>query len=185
MARTVSSALKSRPAAVAALMAIPLAVAAGSWMVLAGNGAQAQVQATGGPISIEAENVDVRPQERLLVLTGNAVVIQDGSAIRSNTLRVVYTGEIGSPGSVVDKVYADSEVFYVTPEQRVRGDRAVFDARGNRITVTGRVVVTQGQNVLQGSELVVNTVTRASQMRGIDGRVRAVFFPGEQSTSRP
>jgi lipopolysaccharide export system protein LptA len=135
-----------------------------------------QARTTGGPVQIEADSVDIRPQENLVLLTGNAVVIQDGTAIRSNTLRLVYRGAPGSPNGELDKVFADSEVFYITPEERVRGDSAVYDRSINQITIRGRVVVTQGQSVVQGSELVVNTVTRASRMRGADGRVRAVFF---------
>lgn len=145
--------------------------------------ADAQTAATGGPIQIEADSVDIRPQDRVVFLSGNAVVIQNGNALRSNTLRVTYRGEPGADGSQIDKVFADTEVFYITPNERVRGDNGVFDAVNNTITIRGRVVVTQGRSVVQGSELVVNTVTRQSRMRGVDGRVRAVFFQEPQAKS--
>ena len=138
---------------------------------------------TGGPIQIEADSVDIRPQDRVVFLSGNAVVIQNGNALRSNTLRVTYRGEPGADGSQIDKVFADTEVFYITPNERVRGDNGVFDATNNTITIRGRVVVTQGRSVVQGSELVVNTVTRQSRMRSVDGRVRAVFFQNPQARS--
>jgi lipopolysaccharide export system protein LptA len=173
----------SRPALKAAAAA---ALAAGALLAGAALAQSAQTRTTGGPIQIEADSVDIRPQENLVLLTGNAVVIQDGAAIRSNTLRLVYRGAPGSTGGELDKVFADSEVFYVTPEERVRGDSAVYDRSINQITIRGRVIVTQGQSVVQGSELVVNTLTRASRMRGADGRVRAVFFqqPGAAGQAR-
>lgn len=131
----------------------------------------------GGPVQIEADDIDSNPETRSAVLTGNAAVIQNGSALRSNVLRVTYLGGNGGPTGDIDRVVADQEVFYVTPTQRVRGDRGVFDARNGRITISGRVTVTQGRNVLQGQELVINTTSGAWNMRGVNGRVRAVFFP--------
>jgi lipopolysaccharide export system protein LptA len=128
--------------------------------------------ANSGPIQIEAENFDYRPQERIALLTGNAVVVQGGTVLRSNALRITYKAN----GQQIDRVQADQEVFFTRDNQRVRGDRGVLDANANTVTITGNVVVTQGRNVLQGQQLVFNTVTNASTMRGVDGRVRAVFF---------
>lgn len=185
----------ARPAALRAGAVLAAAMVAAAGLAAVAGSAPADAQpasgpaATGGPVQIEADSVDIRPQDNLILLTGNAVVIQDGAALRSNTLRVVYDGQPGAAGSQVDRVLADTEVFYVTQTERVRGDSALYDARANQITIRGRVIVTQGQSVLEGSELVVNTVTRASRMRGVDGRVRAVFFqepqPRRSAPARP
>ena len=125
-----------------------------------------------GPIQVEAETIDYRPQERLALLTGNAVVVQGGTVLRSNVLRITYRAN----SEDIDRVQADQEVFFSRADQRVRGDAGVLDAGSNTVTITGNVVVTQGRNVLQGQQLVYNTRTGASTMRGVDGRVRAVFF---------
>jgi lipopolysaccharide export system protein LptA len=182
MAKRSSSHLSTRSARLMAVLVLGALSTAS--VASAQTGSTSPARTTGGPVQIEADSVDIRPQENLVLLTGNAVVIQDGSAIRSNTLRVLYRGQPGSPGSEVDRVVADSEVFYVTPTERIRGDSAIYDATNNQITIRGRVIITQGQSVVQGSELVVNTLTRASRMRGADGRVRAVFFQDPQSSSR-
>lgn len=171
--------LAGRTFAVACASAV--AVLGAGAVLLEARPAGAQTATTGGPIQIEADSVDIRPQERVVFLSGNAVVIQNGNALRSNTLRVTYRGEPGADGSQIDKVFADTEVFYITPNEQVRGDNGVFDAANNTITIRGRVVVTQGRSVVQGSELVVNTVTRQSRMRSGDGRVRAVFFQDPQA----
>lgn len=134
---------------------------------------QAGAQSPGnGQIQVEADTIDYRPQERIALLSGNAVVVQNGTVLRSNILRITYKAN----GQQIDRVQADQEVFFSRDDQRVRGDRGVLDAETNTVTITGNVVVTQGRNVLQGQQLVFNTLTNASTMRGVDGRVRAVFF---------
>jgi lipopolysaccharide export system protein LptA len=141
--------------------------------VILGAAVPAGAQISGsGPIQVEAETIDYRPQERMALLTGNAVVVQGGTVLRSNVLRIIYRAN----SEEIDRVQADQEVFFSRADQRVRGDSGVLEAASNTVTITGNVVVTQGRNVLQGQQLVYNTRTGASTMRGIDGRVRAVFF---------
>jgi lipopolysaccharide export system protein LptA len=146
-------------------------------------GVNAQAQRGSGPIEISANDIDMQPQQRLALLTGNAAVIQDGAILRASRIRITYAGTPSGDMGEIDKVFTDSETFYVTPTERIRGDRAVFDRRSNTVQFTGNVIVTQGQNVLKGAVLTLNTVTRASTMRGLDGRVRAVFFPTSNTTN--
>jgi lipopolysaccharide export system protein LptA len=140
--------------------------------------AMAQIGSGDQPIQVEADNIDYQPQRSLALFSGNAVVIQGQTVLRSANLRVAYRG------SDIDKVFADTEVFYTSPTERVRGDRAVFDVTNDTVTFSGNVIVTQGQNVVRGQQLVLNTETNASTMRGMDGRVRAVFFP-DRATKSP
>jgi lipopolysaccharide export system protein LptA len=84
----------------------------------------------------------------------------------------------------IDKVYTEGETFYVTPTEKIRGDRAIFDAPANTVQFFGNVVAVQGQSVLKGSMLTLNTKTRASTMRGMDGRVRAVIFPNNGQATK-
>jgi lipopolysaccharide export system protein LptA len=70
----------------------------------------------------------------------------------------------------------------VTPEQRVRGDKAVYDAKTQTLTVTGSVAASRGQDVMKGERLVVNTVSGDARMAGggvrTGRRVRTVIYPG-------
>lgn len=144
-----------------------------------------QAGRSGGPIEVAAQDLSFDPSASVTILTGNASVTQDGSVLRAPRIRVTYLrGSGGSTGNV-DKVYTEGETFYVTPNERIRGDRAIFDAPANTVQFIGNVTAIQGQNVLRGSLLTLNTKTRASTMRGIDGRVRAVFFPSGQTSTAP
>ncbi len=82
---------------------------------------------------------------------------------------------------------ATGSVFYVTPEQRVRGDQALYDAKAQTLTVTGSVVASRGQDVMKGGRLVVNTVSGDARMEGgtdrSSRRVRTVIYPGASPDS--
>jgi lipopolysaccharide export system protein LptA len=143
--------------------------------------AMAQAARTGGgPVEVAAQDLSFDPSTGVTTLIGNASVTQDGAILRAPRIRVTYLRNANGTTGNVDKVYTEGETFYVTPTERVRGDRAVFDAPANTVQFSGNVTAIQGQNVLRGSLLTLNTKTRASTMRGVDGRVRAVFFPQSQ-----
>jgi lipopolysaccharide export system protein LptA len=145
--------------------------------------AQQAARSSGGPIEVAANDLSYDPASGTTLLNGNASVTQDGAVLRAPRIRVTYLRNSGGGTGNVDKVFTDGETFYVTPTERIRGDRAVFDAPANTVQFSGNVTAVQGQNVLRGSLLTLNTKTRASTMRGIDGRVRAVFFPQSQNTA--
>lgn len=139
------------------------------------------VRTGGGPVEVSAQDLSFDPTSGVTILTGNASVTQDGAVLRAPRIRVTYLrGPNGAIGDI-NKVFTEGETFYVTPTERIRGDKAMFDAPANTVEFTGNVTAIQGQNVLRGSFLTLNTKTNASTMRGLDGRVRAVFFPNAQA----
>jgi lipopolysaccharide export system protein LptA len=161
---------KFNKAPVVAAVIGAIVVASAAW-------AQTSPRSTNGPVEVAAQDLVYDPTSGQTILTGNASVTQDGAVLRAPRIRVTYLRNSGGGTGAVDKVYTDGETFYVTPNERIRGDRAVFDSPANTVQFTGNVTAVQGQNVLRGSLLTLNTKTRASTMRGLDGRVRAVFFP--------
>ena len=65
--------------------------------------------------------------------------------------------------------------------QTATGDLGLFDMETNTVTLTGNVVMTQGQNVLRGDKLVVdltNGVSRVESGKNGQGRVQGLFLPG-------
>lgn len=75
-------------------------------------------------------------------------------------------------------VTATGDVYYVTPSETIRGDRAVYTVSTATIVVTGDVILTQGRNVLTGSRLTYNVDTGAANMASsTGGRIQGVFYP--------
>ena len=151
---------------------------------LMGGAALAQTSSSNGPIEVSANDLVYDPAAGVSTLVGNASVAQDGAVLRAPRIRVTYLRGTNQSNGDIDKVYTEGETFYVTPTEKIRGDRAIFDAPANTVQFFGNVVAVQGQSVLKGSMLTLNTKTRASTMRGMDGRVRAVIFPNNGQATK-
>lgn len=110
-------------------------------------------------------------------LRGRAEVVQGGNRLRADAMTLTR-----SAGGDLQRVEASGTVYLVTPEQSMRGDRAVYTPDTGEVVVTGDVILTQGQNVLTGGRVVYNVNTEAARMegapRGAAGRrVQGVFYP--------
>ena len=71
-----------------------------------------------------------------------------------------------------------------TQQERVKGAYGLYDARMNTVDLTGGVVITRGQNILQGDRAKVDLNTQVSQLFGgssgdTSGRVTGTFYPDE------
>ena len=127
----------------------------------------------GQPIMWGADEVSRTPE--LLSLRGRAELTQGDNRIRADRVE----GTIS--GGDLSRVEASGNVYFVTPEQTIRGDRAVYTPANDTIVLTGDVILTQGQNVMTGGRLTYNTRTEAAQMDGA-GRVQGVFYPSSSGT---
>ncbi len=165
--------------------------------------AMAQISPSGGPVDITADEVEIIDAERVTIWRGRVEALQDQNRLRSNVLRVYYNNRQGggsqprpaggAPGQGwggIDRLEAEGDVYFVTPQQVARGDRAVYEVSTDTITMTGNVVVTQGENVVRGSTLVVDvksgrTRLDAAQRSPTQGRVRGVFYPERNQGAAP
>ena len=122
----------------------------------------------GQPIMWGADEVSRTPT--LLSLRGRAELTHGDNRIRADRVDGTISHADRSRGEAAGNVY------FVTPEQTIRGDRAVYTPATDTIVLTGDVILTQGQNVMTGGRLTYNTRTEAAQMDGA-GRVQGVFYP--------
>ena len=148
------------------------------------------------PLDVTADELEVVNNQCISIWRGSAEALQDTARLRANVLTAKFATKPGSgsaapggSGNCGDLVgmEAQGSVYYVTPDQRVRSDRAVYDASAETITMTGDVIAVQGQNVLRGTKMVFNTRTGQGQMQGQStgrnksGRVRGVFYPQKRA----
>jgi lipopolysaccharide export system protein LptA len=106
-------------------------------------------------------------------LRGRAEVTQGQNRLRADSI-------VGSnaEGQNISTVTASGNVYYVTPTETIRGDRAVYTVSNATIIVTGDVILTQGKNVLTGGRLSYNIDTGQTNMvAGGNGRIQGVFYP--------
>ena len=143
-----------------------------------------------GPIDISADNSTYDNATCESTWSGSAEVLQGDTRLRAHVIHAYMkhkasTGADQAACGAAERIEADGDVFYVTPDQRARGDHAVYNADENLIVMTGDVILVQGQNVVHGDRLTIHTQTRAAQIdstaqgRGTPGRVRGVFYQAE------
>ena len=161
-----------------------------------GGPAMAQLAQGKGPIDVTANELEVIDAQHLAVWRGDVDAIQGQNRLRADVLNIYYTGKPGASGSgahgapggnwgKVDHMVAEGHVFFVSPTQNARGDHAVYEMAPDTITMTGDVIIEQGQSVIHGQKLVIDvktghaTMASTGESRSPSGRVRGVFYPSE------
>ena len=160
------------------------------------------------PVHIEAATLEVRDKDKQATFSGNVKVVQGDTGLRCKSLVVFYeqgdedadksdksadktadqagksmTAATPGPGGAqkIKRLEARGDVVVTQKEQTATGDLGLFDMKTNTVTLTGNVVMTQGQNVLRGDRLVVdltNGVSRVESGKNGQGRVQGLFLPG-------
>lgn len=147
--------------------------------------AEAQIGRSGGPLDVQAQNMDVFDAEGRILLRGEVDVIQGDTRLAADQIEIFYTpgGNASTSGGFgdINRIVATGDVFYVTPLERARGNRGVYEAQSDTVTLTGDVVLTRGENVITTSRFVTNLTSGNSSFDGQEtgDRTRALLFNGD------
>lgn len=146
--------------------------------------AQAQLSQSRGPIAYSADSLEYREENRVLTLTGNVDVTQDNARLQADKLTITFkpaggarTGaEVGAGD--IDRMVAEGRVYYVRPQQKARGDRAVYDTDSDTVTFSGNVVIASDDNVTRSDLVVLEISNQRTTFRpGAGKRVEGVIRP--------
>jgi lipopolysaccharide export system protein LptA len=180
------------------------AAAAAAGAMLWAMPAAAQLAAkSDAPVDITADELEVVQGQCISVWKGSAEALQDTSRLRADVLKAFFEPKAKSAapaapaaagaaagtsacGALI-RMEATGSVYYVTPDQRVRANAAVYEASTDNITMTGDVVAVQGQNVLRGDKMVFNQKTGQGNVigggKGGKNRPRGVFYPKQDDAN--
>lgn len=167
------------------------------------------------PVQIEAASLEVRDKSKMATFSGDVQVVQGDTTMKCQKLVVFYGQEVGiaqkeagtaqnaAPDAKPDtkpaaapagpkgaqnirRIEARGGVTVITKDQNASGDLGVYDLIAKTITLTGNVVVSQGQNVIHGERVVVDTVTGNARVESNNqgggttpSRVRALIQPNQ------
>jgi lipopolysaccharide export system protein LptA len=162
------------------------------------------------PVQIEAATLEVHDKSKTATFSGNVQVVQGDTTMKCRSLVVFYGQEVGigetgaeaitgttgksalggSKGAQnIRRIEARGAVTVLTKDQSASGDLGIYDLKTKTITLSGNVVVSQGQNVIHGERVVVDTETGNARVEsgasgagasaGSGGRVRALIQPGK------
>jgi lipopolysaccharide export system protein LptA len=162
------------------------------------------------PVQIEAATLEVHDKSKTATFSGNVQVVQGDTTMRCRSLVVFYGQEVGigeaggeaTTGTAaksqlggtkgaqnIRRIEARGSVTVLTKDQSASGDLGIYDLKTKTITLSGNVVVSQGQNIIHGERVVVDTETGNARVEsgssgagasaGSGGRVRALIQPGK------
>ena len=169
-----------------------------------------QTENKDAPVQIEAATLEVQDKSKTATFSGHVQVVQGDTTMRCRSLVVFYGEEVGISGTAggqattgtaakspigtkgaqnVRRIEARGSVTVLTKDQSASGDLGIYDLKTKTITLSGNVVVSQGQNVIHGERVVVDTETGNARVEsggsgaGANaaggGRVRALIQPGK------
>jgi lipopolysaccharide export system protein LptA len=168
------------------------------------------------PVQIEAASLEVRDKSKMATFSGDVQVVQGDTTMKCQKLVVFYGQEVGiaqagaqppdakppdakppdakpapTPAGPkgaqnIRRIEARGGVTVITKDQNASGDLGVYDLIAKTITLTGNVVVSQGQNVIHGERVIVDTVTGNARVESNNqgggatpSRVRALIQPNQ------
>ena len=128
------------------------------------------------PIEITSDTLEVRQAENLAIFSGDVVAGQGTLRLTTDRLDVAY--DQGAEGNAetgeIRNMQAHGNVFISNGAETAQGEQAEYDVDAGVITMTGSVVLTQGENVISGQRLVINVDDGQGRM---EGRVKSIFAP--------
>jgi len=166
--------------------------------------AAAQFASGRGPIDITANELELIDSQHLAIWRGEVEALQGQDRMRSDVLNIYFAGKPADAASKtapasgaapgrdwgkVQRVVAEGNVFFISPNQTARGDHGVYEQGSNTTTITGDVVIVQGKSVVHGNKLLIDMTTNHATMvadphaPGTHGRVRGIFYPNDSTTT--
>jgi lipopolysaccharide export system protein LptA len=172
------------------------------------NALQGFQQNRGQPVKIEAAHLEVRDKDKVATFSGNVKVVQGDTTMHCKVLVVFYekkdeaqgaqaNAKPGAPmpaaapgpggSSQINRLEAKGNVVVTQKDQTATGDNGVFEMKTNTVTMTGNVLVSQGQNVVRGEKLIVDLTTGVSRVDSGGGPVRMLIIQqgGAQPNAQP
>ncbi|MCC0017971.1 MAG: lipopolysaccharide transport periplasmic protein LptA [Rhodobiaceae bacterium] len=140
----------------------------------------------GQPVKIDADRFEVFDDRKQAIFSGNVILEQGPVRMQTQKLVVTYTGGTDQRQGNIKRLEASGKVIVRSKDQTATGERAVYEVGTRVIRLTGNVVLTQGENVIRGSNLVVDLATGTSKLvstQSGSGRVQGVFQPGRMQNS--
>ena len=159
--------------------------------------AHAQLAVGRGPIAYSADKMEYNDGERRLTLTGNVDLLQNDARMQANKLTLYFNksaktdaAPAAAPPSMgsgdIDHIVAEGDVHFVRPQQKARGDNAVYQAATDTVTFSGNVIISSDDNVIRGETLVMEVGSGRTTLKptGKPGeRVRGVLSPKSHQTT--
>jgi lipopolysaccharide export system protein LptA len=147
------------------------------------------------PIKIDSNKLEVFDKENRAVYSGDVVVVQGQTTVRSPSMTVHYTSSktngqatpaaSSASQNSIRKIDFDGPVSILSGTQSATAQFMTYDALAETVTLTTNVVIADCDNVQRGERAVYDVKTgRATVDAGAKGRVQGIFTPGSDDKKK-
>ncbi|HEX2841497.1 LPS export ABC transporter periplasmic protein LptC [Hyphomicrobium sp.] len=132
------------------------------------------------PVDVTSDSLDVDDKRKVAVFRGDVEAQQDTFKIRCAELSAFYKGEAGLADAAnlsaapktgekktteLTRIEARKDVYVTSKDgQTATGDWADFDAKTNKVTMGGNVVLAKNKNMVRGTRLLIDLTTGESKI---------------------
>lgn len=124
------------------------------------------------PVEVASDSLDVSQADGTATFKGSVLVTQGEMRLSAGRVRVVYAE---GDDNRIEELRASGGVTLVNGAEAAEAAEAVYSIEEGTVTMTGDVILTQGQNALSGERLTIDLTTGTGRM---EGRVRTIFNSG-------
>ena len=142
-----------------------------------GSGANFATSKCKGATNVASDSFEGDFQTKVGTYIGNVIVTQADCKLRAD--RIIAEA---SSGKDINRLTANGNVVFDSSSGTATGDHGVYDLGPKTITLTGKVVLTKGKDVMRGTLLVVDLNTGVAHLtaKGMQGgRVQSTLVPAE------
>lgn len=122
-------------------------------------------------IEVTSQTLSVDQETGFAIFEGDVVVIQGELRMSAERVEVLFIDETNE----ISRLIATGGVLLANAEDEAEADRADYDITTSLLTLTGDVLVNQGETVVSAESMVVNVTDGSATMQG---RVRTVLQQG-------
>ncbi|MDD3668919.1 MAG: LptA/OstA family protein [Alphaproteobacteria bacterium] len=137
------------------------------------------------PLHIQSDDgVRIHQSSQTIAAAGDVCVRQAAGRIASDKMTLFYYTKQQNPTSRIQKIVAEGRVAAETPAQKMTGDRGEYNPETSLVTMTGDVVLSQGNSVAYADTATLNLKTGVSSLtpdaqRDAGKRITGTLVPAE------
>lgn len=130
---------------------------------------------------VARDNISFDTNANRLSANGNAVATRGTDTLKADTMNAFFAKDANGK-LAMQKITADGNVSIKTARETVTGAAGTYDIVAGKATLTGQVVIVQGNSRIEGTRAEVDLATGISRLFAdgnavTQGRVKGVFYP--------
>ena len=145
-----------------------------------------------GPMVIKSKTLEADDKKKRVTFEGDVEAKRDDFTVHCQKLVVLYEKpdqqkETEKVSARIDKIIATGAVKIIRAEGGVAtGEKAVFHQKDEKLVLTGKPVVKQGEDFVEGDVITLFLKEDRSIVESDkDKKVRAVIFPKQEKGQKP